>query len=287
MEKDNRSGFAVLIILVGLGVLLINLNVLRLEMFWGIVHLWPLLLVVAGLSILFRKVRHFDVVLWLVFFGIIIGYSYLNMNDKSWFFGDPVDNKVTEMSFEIDKATFELDVATGNIIIDDAENMVYNLPEKNISRTHNDNESGSGTVIITDNPSNDITTPFQNRVYDIGLQDNVSWQINLNGAVLSSDIDLSMNQVEDFDLDFAVGEVKLITSGDSGYYNIDFAIGTVVVDVPEDGNILIHVDGGISSLDVPSSFTQVDGYYQSANFDSSEEYMLIEIDLAIGTVEIK
>lgn len=287
MEKDNRSGFAVLIILVGLGILLVNLNVLRIEMFWGIVHLWPLLLIVAGLSILFRKVRHFDVVLWLVFFGIVIGYSYLYMDNKSWFFGDPVDNKITEMSFNTDQASLELDISTGSIIMKDADKMIYNLPEKNISRTHNDNDSGSGTVYISDNPSKDIMTPFQNRVYDVGLQEDVKWRINLDGAVFHTDLDFSNTHVEEFEADFAVGNMNVITSNEPGNYYIDFAMGTVLVDIPEDKNVKIHVDGGISSLGMPESFTEMDGYWFSENFNEQEDYIYVEIDLAIGTVEIE
>lgn len=286
MDKDNRSGFAVLIIMVGLSILLINLNVLRIEMFWGIVHLWPMFFVLAGLSILFRKVRHFDVVLWLVFFGIIIGYSYLNMDNKSWFFGDPVDNKVVEESFEIDNATFELDISTGNIVMNASDKMVYNLPEKNISRYHNEYDT-YGEVIVSDHVKNDITTPLQNRIYNFGLQEGILWRINLDGAVFHTDIDLSQNDVEDFEVDFAIGNINLITSEYAGSYNIDFAMGTVMVDVPEDGNVRLHIDGGLSSTSVPSSFTEVNGYYYSENFDESKAYISVEIDLAIGSVEIK
>ena len=290
MEKDNRSGFAVFIILVGIGILLVNLNILRFEMFWGIAHLWPLLFVLAGLSLLFRKVRHFDIVLWLVFFGVVIGYSYLNADNKSWFFGDTVESVTFEEEMTESEAAIDLDISTGNVSFTATESniLTYIIPQIGMKTNELLRDETPVKLKLRDNSNNEFQTSFQNRNYELILPEEVNWTIDVDGAVINSDLDFSRIKITNLDMDFAVGDLEVIIGEETmGNYNFDFAIGSLTIDVPDDQNIKLHVDGGLNSLDVPSTFTQVGDYYHSKNYDENGEVMFIEIDLAIGSVEIK
>lgn len=293
MEKDNKSsGFAVFIILIGICVLLLNFDILKINMFWGIAHLWPLMLIIAGLTILFRRVRYFNVVLWLIFFGIVIAYSYLNMDEKSWFLGEPVNMVYQEEDIEtVTEGVLVLDMSHGSLVINTNESGIisYHVPSMNIrEKTLNTSTSDPTELIIKDSEWDDFLGVFQNRKYEFSLPNQGVWDINLDGAVIDGDIDLSDLDVATFRLDYAVGDMNIYVGDYStGSYYIDLAIGDIMIDIPNDMPVKLVIDGGLTSVSVPKGFTQDDSKYYSENFDESEDYILIEVDLAIGNVEIK
>ncbi|MBI9013435.1 MAG: hypothetical protein JEZ08_14480 [Clostridiales bacterium] len=294
MERDkNSSGFAVFIILIGISILLINFDILRLSMFWGVAHLWPLLLIIAGLSILFRRIRYFNVVLWLIFFGIVIGYSYLNMDEKSWFFGDTVEMVYQEKAaMVVTKGMVDIDMRQGTLDIGTNTNNIisYNVPnvgieEKTIIDT---GILGSTELIVKDKDWDDLFNTFQNRKYEISLPNHGEWTFDIDGAVIDGMIDLSDLKVESFKLDYAVGDIDLfISDKTSGVYVIDFAVGDIMIDVPESVGVKLIVDGAIKSIDVPNDFSNNDSTYYSSNYDDASEIIEIRISLAIGNIEIK
>jgi len=293
MEKDNKSsGFAVFIILIGICVLLLNFDILKVNMFWGIAHLWPLMLIIAGLTILFRRVRYFNVVLWLIFFGIVIGYSYLNMDEKSWFFGEQVEMIYQEEDvLTVTEGVLELDMSHGSLVIGTNEDnkISYNVPNVNIrEKTLNTSTTEPTALIIKDSEWDDFLGAFQNRKYEFSLPTQGVWDIDLDGAVIDGDINLSEIDVATFRLDYAVGDMNIyIGDYSTGSYNIDLAIGDIMIDIPNDMPVKMIIDGGLKSISVPDGFTQDDTKYYSEDFDESEDYILIKVDLAIGNVEIK
>jgi len=293
MERDkNSSGFAVFIILIGVCVLLINFDILRLSMFWGVAHLWPLLLIIAGLSILFRRVRYFNVVLWLVFFGIVIGYSYLNMDEKSWFFGDPVEMVFQEENaLIVTEGIVDIDMRQGtlNIGTNTNDKISYNVPKTGIeSKMLNTSDTKPTELIVKDTNWEDAFNTFQNRKYEFSLPNHGEWTFDIDGAVIDGTIDLSDLKVESFKLDYAVGDIDLfISDKTSGSYVIDFAVGDIMIDIPDNVGVRLVVDGAINSIDVPNDFSNSDSTYYSSNYDDASEVIELRISLAIGNVEIK
>ncbi|MCH4890604.1 hypothetical protein EZV73_23685 [Acidaminobacter sp. JC074] len=292
MSRERKSsGFAVFIILAGIGILLYNMNMLSLDMFWGIVHLWPLLLVIAGLSIIFRRVRYMDVVLWLVFIGVVIAYSYLNLDQKSWTIGENVESENFSVeAVDIENGTINLDMATGNIdvSVNGDDKFDYAIPVYG-RKTHTVKQDGNDFVFdVRDKGSNDLGLFTSNRFYTLEVPPTGEWAIDIDGAVIDSNIELSGIDAKSVKIDFAVGDVFiLIGEARASLYDIDFAIGNVIVDIPDDANVKVYYNGALSAIDVPSDYTKDGNYYYSKGFNDSEDYMEIRVDLAIGNVEIK
>jgi len=289
-KEKNSSGFAVFVILAGIVILLFNMDMLKLDMFWGIIHLWPLLLIIAGLSIIFRNVRYMDVVLWLVFIGIVISYSYLNLDEKSWTIGEDTEVKAYMYEIEdIETGMIDLNIPTGSVEIsaNDIEQFDYSLPVNCKSHTV-DTEDSHLLFKVDDDQSNDFSLYFQNRKYDLVIPTSGVWDMRIDGAVINTIIDLKDIVVNDVRVNFAVGDVKIIIDDyHQSNYDIDFAIGNVVVDIPDDANAKIYYSGAISSIDVPEGFVKKGDVYYSSNYDESADYLNIKVDLAIGNVEIE
>lgn len=75
--KSRNIGMGIFFIIVGAVWLLVNLGYIR---GWWILNslsvLWPLLLVVIGINIIFRGNAVINIIVWLLFAAAVIGYSF-------------------------------------------------------------------------------------------------------------------------------------------------------------------------------------------------------------------
>lgn len=286
-QKRKSSGFAVFIILLGIAIILINFGILDWKMFWGITKLWPLLLVAIGLSLLFKHIRHINLVVWLIFIGVVVGYSYLNYDDKTWFLGDPIETTAYEKEMVVEKGKLDLDVAVGeiNLKANDSNTIYYDLPTTGINK-HEVIQSDVLDMTIRDNSSNNLLINIESRSYKFDLPKDTSWDMNLDAGLMAGTIDLSDLIIERFVLDFATGDVEVITANE-GYYKVDLAAGNVVVDVPEDLPVRVRVDDALSAFSYPDDFTSAGSYIYSPTYDENQPFVDVFIDIATGNVEIK
>lgn len=295
-KKSSSSSLGVFIILIGIVMLLVNFNVLKLSMFWGIVHLWPLLLVVAGISILFRGSKNIGIILWLAFFGIIIGYSYLNMDEKTWFFGQEADNVMYEgnISHKVVKGNMDIDIRQGtfNVISSDSDDIKYSIPEEGISEAYVESKLLRPTLIkIEDNDFKGSMKFISKRTYDVYIPESGEWSLNLDAGVISGKLDFSDVKLKDLDINTGVLDIDLFVGEESeGEFTIDSGVGDVLVVIPEDKDIGIRVysDGGLKSVEIDDKDFKKNGdTYISLNYDDAKYKIDLTIDLGVGTVEVK
>jgi predicted membrane protein len=69
---------------------------------------------------------------------------------------------------------------------------------------------------------------------------------------------------------------------------IEAAIGTVIIDVPDDVGVKIHVSTALVTRSLPSGYTEsVDNVFTSPNYEQAEHKIELFVNLAIGTVTVK
>lgn len=294
MKDKKASNFGVFIIIIGLAILLINLNILKISMFWGIVDLWPILLIIAGVSILFRKIKYVNAILWLIFIGVVIGYSYLNINDKSWAIGNDVEHitESTVVNTSYGNGIIDLDINQGSFALDtDAiEEIKYTIPKTGVEAKVVTNTDEVNKLIIKDDQNVDFVKTFQKRNYEVQLPNNVSWEAKIDGGVVSMDLDFSEVKLNDLDIDIGVGDLKLyLGEASEGTYNIDFGIGDVTIILPDNPKFGLRIisDSGLTSFSSPKDFDEKNNVYTSANYETAEMQMTIYIDVGIGSIEVK
>lgn len=289
-KEKSSSSLGVLIILAGVAILLFNLNILKLSMFWGVVKLWPLLLVIAGLGILFKNVRYFSVVLWLGFIGVVIGYSYLNMDDKTWFFGDKVDLITYEEPAEnIDFASMDFDVNIGSIKIKshDLAQVVYSVPETDMQDA-SFNSGEDSELKIADMDSDVNFGIFQSREYKVTIPEEGSWAIEIDGGIIGVDMDLEAVPLNNVDIDFGIGDIELhVNEASEGLFKLNLGIGDVKLYIPKSIGVKVFSDSGLTSVDVPNYFSKSDDVYTSDNYETADHQIDIKLDIGIGSFEIK
>lgn len=289
-NKKSGSGLGIIVILIGITALLMNFNILSFDMFWGISQLWPMIFIVIGLSILLKSIRYMGTILWLVFIGIIIAYSFINMDEKSWSVGG--DAKLT--SFEETVETFEtgtlkLNVKTGavNINSGEASKLLYTVPAEYMNPVEFDNSSNKLNLVFEENTKDKVSIS-KNKSYDITLPEEGTWKLDLDTGVGETTLNLEGLKIYGMKLDTGVGECNIffgeITQGD---IDIDMGIGEVVINIPDNIGVKLYVDSGIGSIDVPKNYKKSGGYYKSENYDKAEYFITIKVDVGVGSFKIK
>ena len=76
MDREKGIGFGVFLLSIGVIILLFNLGVISWSIFSAMFYLWPLILVVIGVNIIFRRNWYVKLVTWVLFLAVVIGFSY-------------------------------------------------------------------------------------------------------------------------------------------------------------------------------------------------------------------
>jgi uncharacterized membrane protein YhaH (DUF805 family) len=81
--KNRNAGLGVFLISIGIIWVLVNLGIINFSIFDSLLVLWPLVLIVIGVAVIFRESTLIKVVAWLLFLAVIV------------FYGSTVGNKAT------------------------------------------------------------------------------------------------------------------------------------------------------------------------------------------------
>ncbi|KPU42288.1 hypothetical protein OXPF_40730 [Oxobacter pfennigii] len=78
--KKESIGAGIFLVSLGLLFLLINFGVLDWSIFEAFFDLWPGILIVIGLNIIFNNNRIIKIITWLIFLAAVIAYGYYDNN---------------------------------------------------------------------------------------------------------------------------------------------------------------------------------------------------------------
>jgi len=116
--KNNRGvGFGVFLLTVGIIWILVSVGVIS----WSIVNalfvLWPLILVIIGVNIIFRNNEIIKAVAWVAFLAVVISYGYFYEDGgRTSGEGTKAGKSVTvERLAEVQKANLEIGLGGGKL----------------------------------------------------------------------------------------------------------------------------------------------------------------------------
>lgn len=319
--------FPVLLITVGLIWLLVNAGMIPVENVQAILPYWPVLLVLAGVSLLLSQVSWvFSAVIWL---GLAAFMIWLLMTPNNLIASLPrpelKQETISEAIGEAERAEIRLNTGRFPTQISSLQGG-DNLIEADISYSGDLNFRVSGTTEKVISLSETFTGVIfgneflggDSRTWRIGLTPEIPLTIvldtgsgrtglNLNGLQVESlSIDSGSGTVEvglpagnavmSFDLDMGSGNVEItIPSGSSTNLTIDGGSGSVVIDVPDDAGVQVTMeDDGSGSLRLPDGFSLVreggdqgEGTWENEAFATDENPIRITIDQGSGNIEIR
>ena len=326
-HKPYRSFFWP-VILIGVGViwLLVNLSIIPTQNTWILLQLWPVLIIVAGLDFLFsRRLSLLGALLALTVIAGVVGI--LLRGDAFDFSRKPeprFDSHVVEVG-STTSAIFDLELSHQKTRLS-ALNDSTHLIEAEIGYF------GKIDFTMTDGREKQIRLERSGRfpwfawlapgvgdeglAWDIGLNPNIPFILNVFGSTGHSELDLSGIQLERFFFDVGTGASTIILPFSAAGFEviIDAGAGALDIALPTQGNLVLRLDGssgrvlleapagaalrlevlrgGMGQLITPEWLPKMSepegqsrGIYQTDGFDNAA-YQLVIIIGNIGTGNI-
>jgi LiaI-LiaF-like transmembrane region len=302
--KTSHIFWGLLFIVLG-GLVLIN-NFTTMFMDWSTIwKLWPLVVILLGLSILIKHKYGKGVVAGLA--AIILAFAifasfktatHFVSNDFHIDLGDEADNKYGTSEYEesfdstLNFATLNFEAGGGSFkIADTTNNLFYATTEgiqNNYSLTRNDEDSSSTINFKMGNKSVfRFGKDYKNKV-DISLNSKPVWDMNFDVGAASMDFDLTPFKVKSVDVDMGAASItiKLNNLYPETEVIVDAGASDINILIPKGSGCKIVTDGALSSKHF-SDFKKIDSdNYQTENFDEATNKVFINIECGVSSISV-
>jgi len=280
--------------------LLSNLGVIHGNPWTIMLQLWPVLLIALGLEILFGGSTGWRAVvsallglalvggiLWiLIAQPAIPGLNFGSSNLQTTNISQPLNG--------VESARAELSFGAGTnkiYALSDSSNLIegqlhtYGTPNFSVSTS-----GDRATIVLSPGTTSVpmVLPSVSEETWDVGLNSSVTYQLNLNVGVGQSKIDLTKLRISGGEIDGGVGTSELYLPGDGKYrLAINGGVGTIRIYVPSNLAVRAEVNGGLGSFNRLPDMQEVrDDVYETPNFSSAEDAVILIIDGGVGSISM-
>lgn len=300
-EEPRRPGgrrrdraLPILLILIGGLLLLGNLGWFDWRALFGVLELWPLLLVALGIDILLRG-RHR---IWVLLGAIVLG-ALLWSGGPGWMGPGQAPAETHAIGYElsgVERARIELEHRVGEL-------RVATLPEGSGELISGEVITGRGERLVrsfdvsggaatarlrAEGTGRTFAARGAERGWDLRLSRDVPLDLRIETGVGRSDLDLRDARISALDLDAGVGEVRVTLPQRGGYEAaIDAGIGEILVRLPTAVEARVTVDTGIGRTRVSGGFQQEGRVHTTPGFAEAEDPVELRVSGGVGEVTIE
>lgn len=314
---ENRNIFwGVLLVAVGGLFILDNMDLISFS-FSALVGLWPLLLVVWGISILPMKPMYKTVGGLLI---AVFALVYASTSDKTFWWQDHIINKFdknvhmnygndddedydddddTYYTFKFDEdsnanithAKLNMDIAAGKFRIDEAtdDHIIDFDAYSNIGPyTSNMVMNGNTAEINIDLEDGVIRNGTNRNRASIKLNPKVEWDLDLDIGAADFRADFRRFRLTKLDIDGGASaiRVKIGDLQEDTFIKIDAGAASIRVDVPQNAGCLIESESFLVDMELDNFQKNENGDYVTSNYEASKQKVRIDIDAAISQLKV-
>lgn len=288
MNKKNIS-LGVSLIVIGVIWLLSDLNVIDFSFRYildGILELWPIILIIIGVNIIFKN-DILNNVLWVLFFITVIFYgSYIQKNYD--YNRDISDEDISiELEQEIENGELDLNIGATSFEIGE-ESKEYAVFKHNGQFNHKITESNNTKSLFIENKKG-INYKDRSSNLFVGLNNNIPWNIDIDSGASKGNLDFKNIIVEELDVDIGAESLKITLGNKSSNTNIDIDAGASSIDIniPNNSGVKIRIDGALNSTNFKDLNLVEEGKYLiTEGFDDSPNKFYIDVDMGVGSFNI-
>ncbi|MDD5468737.1 MAG: DUF5668 domain-containing protein [Anaerolineales bacterium] len=280
----------------GLGVifLLANLGYLRLDVWWVVLHFWPILLIAIGFDILIARrsllasLLGMAAILAILLGGLWLfgspGFGSAGMSGDA--FQEPLGQaRMGEIILK--PAAGELRLAAG----DDPDLLVSGqVPSTTSVEFDSSVEASKASFSLASRQGAAVTFPGAGgqSTWVVALNSQVPLNVAVDMGVGNSELNLADLQLEGLDVNQGIGRA-VITLPETGefYGKANLAIGQLVLLVPRGRAVRLHIDKGLVVLSLPAGFVQDGESYRSQDAGAGAELLNLDLNVAIGVLTVK
>ncbi len=303
--KTSHIFWGTLFIILGLLVLLNNISAFNLhwENLW---QFWPVLLVLIGISMLVKNKYGKSalagaaaiLLALLLFTSVKLTTDFIKGDFELVFNGDEDYNFVTTEYREafdttIVKAKFYLDAGLGSFNIGDTTSELIYVKAEGIEKHYKLTKQDHNNVSKLKLKMNKTTfhlgkNKFKNRV-EIALNENPTWDINIDGGASAMNLDLTKFKIENIDVGMGAAslDVKLGTLSDKTRFNIEAGASNIDILVPKEVGCQVKTNDVLSSKNIYGFAKIKSDLYRTEGFNNAEKKIFIEIDCGVSSINIR
>lgn len=300
-------GFGIFLIFVGALAFLIQLGILKASVFWVFINhielTIPLILIVTGLNLIFRKYPYVKTLTWTGFFVVMILYGNYVENRAPETVKNISNPIVIEQLEETDKGELKLKASALKLELGSTEekNLITGKAENLDVKQEVKYKDGNKTAVVNLDMDSKVkagnilksifsTGKFpSDRKSTLNLNRDTVWDINMDLDAINSDLDFSELKVKSIDIDGDAGNfvLKVGQKYELTKVNIDADAARVLVYVPQDSGIKVKFKGDASSTDFNDLNLDKQGdSYVSKNYNKSDSRIEFNIKMDAGKFEI-
>ena len=302
-----------------IGTLLLVDNFFPFFGFSSIWRLWPLILLLLGISSL---VKH-DIVKKYIMSGIgiiaaiILFSGFHEENDIISIDSDEIVTAVSDsVSIPFDSNlsdTSFISISAGAASIDIGLNRDSSLllihRHSEVFRGHteidggNSDEHDNGSSFSIDHKVQDginrvdlkfggNLTLFGNhklKKANVLLNPKALWNIDIDGGASSMNADLSALRIGSLNLQVGASSVslRLGSKQDSSYYHIEGGAAKFLIEIPDDAGCRIMHESGLSKHSYPGFIQRADNVFESTNYSTSKKKITLDIQTGVSSITVQ
>ena len=294
------------LLFIGLGLLVLINNFTTIFMDWATIwKLWPLVVVLLGLSILVKHKYGKGVIAGLaaivLAFAIFASFKTLTHfihNDFEVVFGDEGDHEFVTYEYAekydstLNYAVLNFGAGAGSFNISDTTSELFFANTEGrrdyfkLRRYNTDSSS-----FLDFNMEGDFFTlgnkAYKNRV-EMSLNSNPIWDMNFDVGAASMDFDLTELKIQNIDVDMGAASIKIRLGSLSSEtkLSIDAGASDINIYIPKKSGCKITTDGALSSKHF-NEFQKINSdHFETANFIEAANKIYIEIDSGVSSISV-
>lgn len=299
MEHRKQGLFGPLfLITLGILFLLANLGMLPMT-FWEVgLRFWPVILILAGLDIIFGRRsalgRLVVVALWILVIG---GVIYMAMSGASLMpMGTTTTDNYSQPLGDIKTASISISMGATNLAISSLGSDANNLLEASFQHVEGTRitenyavTNGEGRLALKEEGVNVVMGSNSISKWNVKLNPSVPTALRINGGLASASLDLSDLNLPSLTVDTGIGSLDMNTpKAGASVMKLKGGMGSATIKIPEGVVARIRTSGGLGSINVNTSrFPKVGDVYQSADYATGANKIDIEIDGGMGSITIR
>lgn len=289
--KNKNIGVGVILILLGIFWMLENLGVITWSLWDGINDLWPLVFVIIGVNIIFKKNAFVPMITWIVFFLILIGYGFFQGQRLGQL--EPINGGNVQITKEtgVSRGVLDLDFGAGNIYIGNTKEFLVdaNVPNSYIQNKVSRRDGGKTVDVQFQEKSHRFIKLRKNMDYHFRLNEDMVWDLDIDMGAASGTIDFSQLNVKDIDIDAGAVDLELVFGDkiENANVKIDTGASNIDITIPDTIGVKVKMDGALKDSNLKElGWSNQHGFYQSPNYDDAEKKIDIDMDMGAGNLDV-
>lgn len=304
------------LLLIGIGSiwLLVNLGVFNIENVSVLARLWPLLLVAAGLDLLFG--RSSPMLGAIIGIGAVLGMLLLMFIGPSMGLVSLPELQSVQYEEAIDdaqSAQIVLDFGVNAVQVNalsDSRNL-FTADLRYYGEVGFDVSGESAKTVTLEQQGNSVSggvASFLMSIFgaeqqdserdadwNIGLNRDVPVQLDVNAGVGNTNLDLRELALTGLNVDSGVGnvDVMLPTTDEEYLVDIDGGVGSISITLPEGIEVQIDAKIGVGNMNLPSILNRVDGnddgdgIWETEGYRSASTKITIKFNGGVGSLTVR